>query len=151
MHSFNNYRFVTADFIFFQFIPSTFEQAADDSVRSVTVECPARIDIAGGWSDTPPITYEHGGAVVNAAILVDGARPMGVRVEKIAEKQLRLVTGVDRSNVVVINELKQMADYTSPQAPASLLKAAFVCAGIVQLPCSVSELITAVEHLGVPQ
>ena len=33
---------------------------------------PARADIAGGWSDTPPISYEHGGAVTNAAILVDG-------------------------------------------------------------------------------
>ena len=38
----------------------------------VTAECPARIDIAGGWSDTAPITYEQGGAVVNAAITVDG-------------------------------------------------------------------------------
>ena len=38
----------------------------------VTAECPARIDVAGGWSDTPPITYEHGGAVVDAAITVDG-------------------------------------------------------------------------------
>jgi len=35
-------------------------------------ECPARVDVAGGWSDTPPITYEHGGAVVNVAITVDG-------------------------------------------------------------------------------
>jgi len=38
----------------------------------VTAECPARVDIAGGWSDTPPITYEQGGAVVNVAITVDG-------------------------------------------------------------------------------
>ena len=37
----------------------------------VTAECPARIDISGGWSDTPPITYEHGGAVLNAAIRLD--------------------------------------------------------------------------------
>lgn len=38
----------------------------------VMAECAARIDISGGWSDTPPITYEHGGAVINAAILIDG-------------------------------------------------------------------------------
>lgn len=38
----------------------------------VTAECCARADIAGGWSDTPPITYEHGGAVLNAAIMIDG-------------------------------------------------------------------------------
>ena len=38
----------------------------------ITASCPARIDIAGGWSDTPPITYEHGGAVINAAVAIDG-------------------------------------------------------------------------------
>ena len=38
----------------------------------VIAECPARIDISGGWSDTPPITYERGGVVINAAILLDG-------------------------------------------------------------------------------
>jgi len=38
----------------------------------VTAECPARIDVAGGWSDTPPITYEHGGAVLSVAVTVDG-------------------------------------------------------------------------------
>jgi len=37
-----------------------------------SASCPARVDVAGGWSDTPPITYEHGGAVVNVAITVDG-------------------------------------------------------------------------------
>ena len=38
----------------------------------VTVRCPARLEFAGGWSDTPPITYEHGGAVINGAITFDG-------------------------------------------------------------------------------
>lgn len=36
------------------------------------VECPARIDVSGGWSDTPPITYEHGGAVTTVALQVNG-------------------------------------------------------------------------------
>lgn len=31
---------------------------------------PARIDLAGGWTDTPPICYEQGGAVLNIAIKV---------------------------------------------------------------------------------
>ena len=38
----------------------------------MTAKCPVRVDVAGGWSDTPPITYEHGGAVLNVAITVDG-------------------------------------------------------------------------------
>jgi len=36
------------------------------------VEATARIDFSGGWSDTPPITYEIGGAVVTGSLLVDG-------------------------------------------------------------------------------
>lgn len=38
----------------------------------VQADCPARIDISGGWSDTPPITYEHGGAVTIVGVLVNG-------------------------------------------------------------------------------
>ena len=51
----------------------------------VQAECPARIDIAGGWSDTPPITYEHGGAVLDAAVTVDGQKPIGAKVRRINE------------------------------------------------------------------
>ena len=47
--------------------------------------CPARIDVAGGWTDTPPITYERGGAVIDAAIRVDGRRPIGAKVKRIPE------------------------------------------------------------------
>ncbi len=46
----------------------------------IIAESPARIDLAGGWTDTPPLTYEHGGAVTNAAILIDGQRPIGAKV-----------------------------------------------------------------------
>ena len=29
---------------------------------------PVRVDLAGGWSDTPPIAYEFGGAVVTLSL-----------------------------------------------------------------------------------
>ena len=32
----------------------------------------ARADLAGGWTDTPPVTYEHGGSVLNVAIKLNG-------------------------------------------------------------------------------
>ena len=31
---------------------------------SVTATCPARLDLSGGWTDTPPICYEMGGKVM---------------------------------------------------------------------------------------
>ena len=36
--------------------------------RTVTATAPARIDLAGGWTDVPPYTTEVGGAVCNVAI-----------------------------------------------------------------------------------
>ena len=38
----------------------------------VTVMAPARIDLAGGWSDTPPQSFEWGGSVTTLAITVNG-------------------------------------------------------------------------------
>jgi len=38
----------------------------------VTAEAPARIDLSGGWSDTPPICFETQGRVVGVAVKVDG-------------------------------------------------------------------------------
>ncbi|NWY90532.1 FUK kinase, partial [Loxia curvirostra] len=105
----------------------------------VQVMCPARLDLSGGWSDTPPITYEHGGAVVDVAVLVDGCRPVGARVRRIAQPELRLVSlsGTPQGEVVaelVCRELEHLQDYCQPHAPGALLKAAFICTQIVQFP-----------------
>lgn len=37
---------------------------------------PARLDLAGGWSDTPPYCIEHGGRVVNVAVDLNGQPPI---------------------------------------------------------------------------
>ena len=68
--------------------------------------CPVRIDLAGGWSDTPPVTFEArpnvaydastnkdmlsvcaaagGGLVVNCAVKVDGMVSLGARARLVA-------------------------------------------------------------------
>ena len=51
----------------------------------VQADCPARIDVSGGWSDTPPITYEHGGAVTMVGLLINGERPIGAKARRIHE------------------------------------------------------------------
>ena len=37
----------------------------------VTAEAPARMDLAGGWTDTPPVCFERAGKVVGVAVRVD--------------------------------------------------------------------------------
>jgi fucokinase len=56
----------------------------------VLATAPVRLDLAGGWSDTPPYCYEAGGQVVNLAIDLEGAPPVRVSVKLLAEPKLVL-------------------------------------------------------------
>jgi hypothetical protein len=58
----------------------------------VQCESPCRIDLAGGWSDTPPICYEHthGGTVINAAITVGGKCPIGAKCRRVPSPAVRI-------------------------------------------------------------
>lgn len=55
-------------------------QACRFSVIIYLYQASARVDLAGGWSDTPPISYEMGGEVLNLAIRIHGRKPMGAKV-----------------------------------------------------------------------
>ena len=73
--------------------PTAFTESPEGPVplgKRVVVECPARIDLCGGWSDTPPLTYDAGGAVCNAAITLNGKYPIGVCARRIPEHVIRL-------------------------------------------------------------
>jgi len=101
--------------------------------RWVTTTAPARIDLAGGWTDTPPVSYEFGGTVVNAAIKVDGAHPLEARVRRIdTEAVIRFwMDGTDEP--VTVREKEDIADYGHPLAPAALSKTGVLCMGLIDL------------------
>ncbi len=40
--------------------------------QPITVVAPARIDIAGAWTDTPPQAFEYGGSVTTLALTING-------------------------------------------------------------------------------
>eukprot|EP00731_Ephydatia_muelleri_P020635 Em0013g362a len=107
--------------------------------QRVVVTAPARVDISGGWTDTPPQSYEWGGVVVTLALTVDGEYPIKSVAQRIPELKLVLVTGEGSdAQTVECTTLSQLSDYSQPHAPAALLKAAFICAKIVEFPSSLS-------------
>lgn len=80
------------------------------------------ICVAGSWSDTPPIAFEHGGSVTNIAVKLDGKRPIGARACRIKQPRLVLVTfsGGRSSGVstkTVCESLEDLKDYCQPHAP----------------------------------
>ena len=52
------------------------------------VRLPLRVNWGGGWSDTPPYRNENGGTVLNAAITLNGERPIRVSLKRLEEKKI---------------------------------------------------------------
>lgn len=91
---------------------------------------PVRIDFAGGWSDTPPICTELGGAVVNAAITLNGQYPVQV-IAKLSEGEPVIkLSSIDLGASAVLRDAADVLSYTDPTDWAALPKAALVLAGV---------------------
>ncbi|HYK88418.1 MAG TPA: L-fucokinase [Acidobacteriota bacterium] len=95
----------------------------------VWVTCPVRIDFTGGWSDTPPICVELGGAVVNAAVTLNGQYPVQV-MAKVTDSPLIRLTSLDLGQHVDIAETPGPGECQNPADWSALPKAALILSGI---------------------
>ena len=93
---------------------------------------PARLDLAGGWTDTPPYTLENGGTVLNAAVLLNGQPPVQVYGRVTAEPLIR-VRSIDLGTHLDIGSWDELFDYSSAVGAFSLVKAALVICGFTPL------------------
>jgi galactokinase/mevalonate kinase-like predicted kinase len=84
---------------------------------------PVRLDLAGGWSDTPPFALEQGGCVLNAAVTLNDQPPIQVYARRLAEPLLRM-RSIDGGGQAEIRTWDQLLDYPSAQSEFALVKAA---------------------------
>ncbi len=96
----------------------------------VWVCTPARLDFAGGWSDTPPYCLESGGSVLNAAIKLNGQYPIQV-IGKLLRKPCIRINSIDLGESVIISNTSDMFSFTDPSDWTALPKAAFITTGII--------------------
>jgi len=89
---------------------------------------PVRLDLAGGWTDTPPYTLEHGGAVVNAAVDLNGQPPIQVFGRISRQRHVRLGS-IDLGLSETVTELDGLLDYQSPEGSFSVAKAGLALCG----------------------
>ncbi len=91
---------------------------------------PVRIDIAGGWTDTPPFSLLEGGRVVNFSLSLDGELPLQAIVAPLPEPVIR-VKSVDLHAEEQIETFEQLAAYNKVGSPFSIPKAALALAGFL--------------------
>ena len=89
---------------------------------------PVRIDIAGGWTDTPPYCLTEGGNVVNFAMELNGQPPLHCYVKMCKEPHI-VLRSIDLGAVEVIKTYEELADFNHVGSPFSIPKAALVLAG----------------------
>lgn len=98
--------------------------------QAIWVSAPVRIDLAGGWSDTPPICNERGGTVLNAAILLNGQQPIQV-VAKLVDEPTVTVHSIDLGLSRRFTRTSDLLDCRDPRDWSALAKAALVQSGVV--------------------
>jgi galactokinase/mevalonate kinase-like predicted kinase len=109
--------------------PRTPPRAAIRPDETVWTSAPARVDLAGGWSDTPPICQERGGAVVNLAIDLDHRPPVHA-IAKLSDEPVIAIHSVDLGLQRIIRRSDELFDHRDPRDWTALAKAALRIAGI---------------------
>ena len=100
----------------------------DDQI--IWARSPVRLDLAGGWSDTPPYCIEYGGAVLNLAVNLNGQPPIQV-FAKLSERPEIVLRSVDLGVEKRLTTYEEINDFDQPESEFALAKAAFALAGFL--------------------
>lgn len=92
------------------------------------VELPVRLDIVGGWSDTPPWSLERLGCVLNMAVQLDRSSPLGARIG-LQVSGTGISISDDVGNRVTIKDPKAISPPFDANDPFRLVKAALIVTG----------------------
>ncbi len=90
---------------------------------------PIRLDLAGGWSDTPPYCIEYGGKVVNVAVDLNGQSPIQVFC-KLSKEPTITIRSVDLGLETKVRTYDELKTYNSKLGCGfGIVKAALALAG----------------------
>lgn len=111
---------------FYDFTPEITQERVEKSL-------PLRINWGGTWTDTPPYCLENGGAVVNAAVKINGVLPVKVVLEKVRESKV-VLEYYDSGYRREYKSLTELSDFSDPLDPFLLLKSALAVSGLIPIP-----------------
>ena len=91
---------------------------------------PVRLDLAGGWTDTPPYCLEHGGKVVNLAVDLNGQPPLQV-FARLSERPELVIRSIDLGVEQRVDTYEALDTFAQPGSEFALAKAALALAGFL--------------------
>jgi len=89
---------------------------------------PARLDLGGGWTDTPPYSLEFGGSVINAAVNLNGQPPIQCYA-RVTEDRVIRIGSIDQGTRIQIADFDSLLDYRQATSEFGLAKAALALSG----------------------
>jgi galactokinase/mevalonate kinase-like predicted kinase len=113
----------------------------------VWARSPVRLDLAGGWTDTPPYTLRYGGRVVNVAVDLNGQPPIQVFCRRTPERHIR-VHSIDLGETETLTRFEDVLDYRNPVSPFALPKAALCLLGFEDASGAGAALPALLDALG---
>ena len=89
---------------------------------------PLRLDLAGGWTDTPPYCIIYGGKVVNMAVELNGQPPVQVFIRPTTRYEI-VIHSIDLGVSEVIRTYDDIAGVSKVGSAFSIPRAALMLAG----------------------
>jgi len=112
--------------------------------ENVTASAPARADLGGGWSDTPPFCLDWGGAVLNMALTLEGEYPIRATMRRLPELLIRCLSA-DTGDMVEYRLAEELSAPTGPGDPFAIPRTALQMTGLLE---SGEMLSVALKKLG---
>ena len=97
-----------------------------------TIDLPVRVNWGGGWTDTPPQCMEMGGIVINAAISLNGQKPIHAITRKTKEKGIFFESS-DLGVKGKATSIEDIRDCRNPGDFFALHKAALLATGVIPM------------------
>lgn len=102
--------------------------ALEDQI--VWARSPVRMDLAGGWTDTPPYCLLHGGCVTNVAVNLNGQPPVQVFAKRTKRPEI-VIRSIDLGVEERVTGYDEIERYAEPGSEFALAKAALAQAGFL--------------------
>jgi galactokinase/mevalonate kinase-like predicted kinase len=93
---------------------------------------PVRLDLAGGWTDTPPYCIMEGGKVLNLSVELNGQLPLQVFARPLEESKI-VLRSIDLGQKLEISTYEELYRYDKLGGSFSIPMAALVLAGFGQM------------------